>query len=285
MDFGFENEPTLESSIIPFCQFFNPPKSGKGNMGIGIKPEQAELAGFKPDSSFKKVEHYFGEQQTEVFLASAPRLLVLNKSKQLYMKSRNEGSYTEKFNLNQYTENKANYKIWGYAVVMFLSQDNKFLSELPFRIKSNGVAGISFMECWNGGKTNTPNLFAHLFKQYQQVTGKKLEPISFKSHMIYEPTFERKMVGKGNNQSPVCFTTDFKKYELQDGLISRSQEIVDFVELTKSWGEPSTILREYSENIDDNLASKTDSDGVVHDTELEQELAKLDEANSDAIPF
>lgn len=266
MNFGFDNEPTLESSIIPFAQFFNPPKSGKGNMGIGIKLEQADLAGFKPDSSFKKVEHYFGEQQTEVFLASAPRLLILNKSSQLYMKSKNDGSYVEKFDLQQYSNNKSSYKVWGYAVIMFISQDNKFLSEIPFRIKLNGVAGISLIECWNGGKTNAPNLFKHLFDQYKKATGKKLEPISFKSHMIYEPVFERKTVGQGSNQSPVCYTTGFKKYELENGLISRNQEIVDFVELTKSWGEPSTILREHNENIEvDNLASKTNSDGVIRD--------------------
>lgn len=282
MDFGFDNEPTLESSIIPFAQFFNPVKSE--NMGIGIKLEQADLAGFKPDSSFKKVDHKFGKDKVNIYLSIAPRLLVLNKSNQLYMKGKD--TYAEKFDLQKYVDNKTNYKVWGYAVVMFLSKDNEFLSELPFRIKLNGQAGMSFVECWNGGKTNKPNLFKHLFSQYQQATGKKLEPISFKSHMVYEPILEEKEVGNGSDTSSVCLTVGFKQYPLDKGLISRSQEIVDFVELTKSWGEPSTILREHNENIEvDNLASKTDENGVVHDPELEQELFEREMAGTSGIPF
>jgi hypothetical protein len=270
LNFGFENEDVVVSSIIPFAQFYNPTRSD--NWGIGIKEEQVEVAQFKPDSNWQLVDHKYGDKSTgKVWLTQKPRLLLLNRYNVLFMQCK--GGKVEIYNKAKYSENET-YKVWSYCSVMFLDKDNKFLSDVPLRLKLGGIAGISFIEQWGGSSKNKQShLFNHLFAQYKKMSGKSLEPVSFRSHMIYEPLLEVREVGS-KSTSEVCFTKGFKEYSIQEGLIKRNQEIVDLVQLTKNWGTKETILREETEEIDE-LASKTDADGVVHDPELEARLEDL----------
>jgi len=275
MSFGFENEATVESSIIPVAQFFNP--SYSNNMGLGITEENAQKANFKPDETFELVDHVFGgsDTPTKVYLTKTPRLLVLTRQKGLFMQRNEEKAPLEKFDSKVFK--KPEYKAWGYRSILFIDKNNQPLSEIPFRLKLGGCAGQSFRHNFDygGNFCDGPTLFAYLFSEFKKQTKRVQEPVSFRSHMIFEPIFEKKKVGD-KQKNWACVTTGYKKYPLQEGLISRDEKIVSLREFCDSWGSYKQILREYEETKVDDIDAKTDSDGVIHDDRLEAQLAEID---------
>ena len=62
---------------LPYAQWVNPQNDG---CGLGIVASQAELAGFKSSSEWKKEKITFGSSEEEIYIAQEPRLIILNGS-------------------------------------------------------------------------------------------------------------------------------------------------------------------------------------------------------------
>lgn len=124
---------------IPYAQWINPQSSG---VGLGIKVAQGELAGFTPDASWVKKTLELGSDKEEVYIASEPRLIILNGASTidantkgspnpLYMHniSTNEKRFFDK---DTYYADKDNWNVYRPLILFPVGLDNQLLSATPF---------------------------------------------------------------------------------------------------------------------------------------------------------
>ena len=153
-DFGFNNEEFLgELSSIPYAQFFN---ASDKKFGIAITGTNAELAQFTLTDDWKPIEHQFrdGTQET-LLLTKSPKLLILNRSQPMMSNGHETIPYDKK------KHDAGGHKAFSYLVVWFLDDNNKPLSELPFRLKCSGYSGLTFIQ--NYDYYNNPRSFCQQF--------------------------------------------------------------------------------------------------------------------------
>ena len=137
------------------------------------------------------------------------------------------------------------YKAFSYAVVWFLDDNNKPLSELPFRLKLSGYAGITFVK--NYSYYSNPNSFCQQFLQtYKELTGDKAVEKNniFYAHAIYSPQLTRsKVTSSVNGKSSFAIQTEgftapnvnnFASLIIKNNT-ETSNRIKELVELSKSW--------------------------------------------------
>jgi hypothetical protein len=237
-DFGFNSEEFLgELTTVPYCQFLN---ASSQKFGIAITPANAELAKFKIIDSWQPIEHEFSDGTNEtVLVTQQPRLLILNRSKPLMSKN----SETIAYSKTKFAE--GGYKAFSYVVVWFLDSNNQPISELPFRLKCSGYAGLTFLK--NYSYYNNPNSFCKKFLQtYKNLTADRAIDKNdiFYAHAVYQPIFTRtKATSSINGQSSFAVVTDsflepteanFGSLIIKNGS-EVSTKIKKLIETTKSW--------------------------------------------------
>ena len=243
-DFGFNSNEFLgKLTTVPYCQFLN---ASTKNYGIAITPANAELARFEITDSWQLIEHEFSDgSNASLLVAKQPRLLVLNRSLPLMTNGLEMVAYTkEKFQTGE-------YKAFSYVVVWFLDDNNKPLSDLPFRLKCSGFAGLTFLK--NYSYYNNPNSFCKQFLQtYKILTGDRAIDKNeiFYAHGVYQPTLTRqKATSSINGQSSFAVmtnsflkpnTSNFGSLIIKNGT-EVSHKIKELIETTKPWLEIDAI--------------------------------------------
>ncbi|MGL5940165.1 MAG: DUF5895 domain-containing protein [Waterburya sp.] len=237
-DFGFNSDEFLgELTTVPYCQFLN---ASSQKFGIAITPANAKLAKFKIIDSWQPIEHEFSDGTNEILLVTQqPRLLILNRSKPLMSKN----SETIAYSKTKFAE--GGYKAFSYVVVWFLDSNNQPISELPFRLKCSGYAGLTFLK--NYSYYNNPNSFCKKFLQtYRNLTADRAIDKNdiFYAHAVYQPIFTRtKATSSINGQSSFAVVTDsflepteanFGSLIIKNGS-EVSTKIKKLIETTKSW--------------------------------------------------
>ncbi len=279
IDFGFNSEEFTGSvDIMPVAQFINPVRCS--HWGIGIKYAQGQAAGFLPDDTWQLVDHEFSDDTIEkIYLCQTPRLVVLNRSGALM---------SDNTQIVSYDANKKGkgWKSFSYIVVWFLNKDNQPLSQIPFRLKCTGQAGVTFNKNYN--HYYTQECFTKKFLQvYQDLTGDKTPKNQlFFTHAVYLPKLIKgKAVNKTSGQSsPACLTEgycvptpdNFASLIVKNGT-KLSDRIKEALELTSGWINISNINKEL-EKVEKPISSSTPKPDRVE--EMLEETSSLD-----AIPF
>ncbi|MDJ0593077.1 MAG: DUF5895 domain-containing protein [Pleurocapsa sp. MO_226.B13] len=246
-DFGFSgDEYKGELTTVPYCQFLN--ASSKNN-GIAITPTNAELAQFELIDTWQPIEHEFSDGTNETLLVTQqPRLLILNRSLPLMSND------VETIANSKHKFNSGNYKAFSYVVVWFLDNNNNPISELPFRLKCSGYAGLTFLK--NYSYYNNPNSFCKKFlATYKNLTGDRAVDKNdiFYAHGVYQPTLTRqKATSSINGQSSFAVVTssflaptesNFGSLIIKNGS-EVSIKIKELIETTKPWLKTESVLPE-----------------------------------------
>ena len=250
-DFGFSGDEFRgEITTVPYCQFLN---ASNQKFGIAITPSNAELAGFRSTDSWKAIEHEFSDGTNETLLVSQqPRLLILNRSQPLM----SNGVVTLPYIKAKFAEGE--YKAFSYVVVWFLDDDNQPLSELPFRLKCSGYAGLTFLK--NYSYYNNSNSFCrHFLNTYKSLTGDRTinKNDVFYAHGVYQPNLVRqKATSSQNGQSSFAVMTDsfieptpanFGSLIVKNGS-PVSYRIKELIDTTKSWLKTEAVEPEIEES-------------------------------------
>ncbi|MEM8720918.1 MAG: DUF5895 domain-containing protein [Cyanobacteria bacterium P01_G01_bin.39] len=268
-DFGFSGEEFQgEMTTVPYCQFLN---ASSQKFGIAITGANAELASFKADDNWQAIPHEFSDGTNETLLVSQqPRLLIMNRSQALM----SDGATTLPYSKLKYAEGE--YKAFSYVVVWFLDSNNQPLSELPFRLKCSGYAGLTFLK--NYSYYNNPHSFCRQFLNiYKSLTGDRAISKNdvFYGHGVYQPNLVRqKATSSQNGQSSFAVMTDSFIEPSTDNFASLiikngspvSDKIKQFQETTKSWLKTVTVEFEVESQHEEEIqhqalsvAEKTDS--------------------------
>lgn len=287
-DFGFNSEEFLgELTSIPYCQFLN---ASNKNYGIAITPSNAELANFELIDSWKPVEHEFSDGTNETLLVTnKPRLLILNRSLPLMSNEVETIAYNkEKFQAGE-------YKAFSYVVVWFLNDNNEPLSELPFRLKCSGYAGLTFLK--NYSYYNNSSSFCKKFLQtYKSLTGDRAIDKNevFYAHGVYQPNLTRqKATSTINGQSSFAVMTNsfleptksnFGSLIIKNGS-EISSKIKEFIESTNSWFNIESIQPE-SQDDSAKVASKVTEKSEILETSIVSEEDGIEAGlTPELIPF
>lgn len=238
LDFGFNSEEFLgELSSIPYAQFFN---ASDTKFGLAITSTNAELAKFELIDTWQPVEHEFrdGTQET-LLLTKSPRLLILNRSQAMMSND------TETIPYDKKKHDAEGYKAFSYVIVWFLDNNNKPLSQLPFRLKCSGYSGTTFLKRY--AYHNVTDSFCKQFlATYKSLTGDRAIDKNelFYAHGVYQPTFVRKLVTSSvNGQKSSAVITDGFVQPTPDNFASLiikngseiSIKIKQFIQTTKPW--------------------------------------------------
>ena len=242
-DFGFGGDEFQgEITTVPYCQFLN---ASSQKYGIAITPSNVELAGFRACDGWRAIEHEFSDGTHETLLvAQQPRLVVLNRSQPLMSDGITTMPYSK-------VNTAGGFKAFSYVVVWFLDENNQPLSELPFRLKCSGYAGLTFLK--NYSYYNNPNSFCKQFLNvYKILTGDRAIDKNdiFYAHGVYQPNLVRqKATSSYNGQSSFAVMTDsfiepttanFASLIIKNGS-TLSYKIKQLLETTKSWLKTETI--------------------------------------------
>ena len=259
-DFGFNSNEFLgELTTIPYCQFLN---ASSKNYGLAITSANAELAKFELRDGWEPIEHEFSDGTNEtLLLTQQPRLVILNRSQPLMS---NE-TQTMPYSKNKFAE--GGFKAFSYAIVWFLDENNQPISQLPFRLKCSGYAGLTFLK--NYSYYNNATSFCKKFLQvYKTLTGDRAIDKNdiFYAHAVYQPTLTRqKATSSINGQSSFAVMTDrfieptpanFGSMIIKNGS-EVSDKIKELIETTAPWLKTEVVQPE-SEN------SESTSEVEVH---------------------
>ena len=249
-DFGFSGDEFQgEITTVPYCQFLN---ASSQNYGIAITPSNVELAGFRACDGWRAIEHEFSDGTHETLLVTQqPRLVILNRSQPLM----SDGITTMPYSKVKFSAGE--FKAFSYVVVWFLDENNQPLSELPFRLKCSGYAGLTFLK--NYSYYNNPNSFCKQFLNvYKTLTGDRAIDKNdiFYAHGVYQPNLVRqKATSSYNGQSSFAVMTDsftepttanFASLIIKNGS-TLSYKIKQLLETTQSWLKTETIEPEAEE--------------------------------------
>ena len=254
-DFGFSGDEFLgELTIVPYAQFLN---ANDKDYGIAITSQNAELAQFELTDSWQPIEHQFAEGTNETLLATkTPKMLILNRSQPL-MSNEVETIAYDKAKFSQ-----GGYKAFSYIVVLFLDDNNKPISELPFRLKCSGYSGITFLK--NYDYHDNPDSFCKQFLGvYKSLTGDRAISKNevFYAHGVYCPKLVRKKATSSvNGQSSLAVQTEsfieptasnFGSLIIKNGS-EVSDKIKELIETTKPWLKVESVSPVVEEQPDSN---------------------------------
>lgn len=249
-DFGFSGDEFQgEITTVPYCQFLN---ANSQNYGIAITPSNVELARFRACDGWRATEHEFSDGTHESLLVTQqPRLVILNRSQPLM----SDGITTMPYSKVKFSAGE--FKAFSYVVVWFLDENNQPLSELPFRLKCSGYAGLTFLK--NYSYYNNSNSFCKQFLNvYKILTGDRAIDKNdvFYAHGVYQPNLVRqKVTSSYNGQSSFAVMTDsfiepttanFASLIIKNGS-TMSYKIKQLLETTQSWLKTEIIEPEVEE--------------------------------------
>jgi Family of unknown function (DUF5895) len=247
-DFGFDSEEfTGSASSIPYAQFLN---SSASVFGLAITKANVELADFKPSSAYKVVDHQFDDGTPETLCTTTdPRMVIINRSEPLMSNKENKTIPYDKA-----TYQEGDWKAFSYAVIWLLDENNEPLSEMPFRLKCSGFAGITFLK--NYSYYSNPDSFTKKFLAiYKQLTGDRTinKNDVFYAHAVYQIELVReKATSSFNGQSSMAVQTksfveptkeNFGSLIIRNGS-PLSEKIKTAIKETKEWLKFATVQDE-----------------------------------------
>ena len=262
-DFGFGGEEFQgELNTVPYCQFLN---GDRNTYGLAITSANAEIANFQQGGTWDSTSFEFadGTQEKCIYITKEPRLLVINRSQPLMT----DGTKTIAYDKDEYS--RGEYKAFSYAVVLPVDENNKPLSELPFRLKCSGFAGITFLK--NYAYFNNAESFTKKFLNvYRSLTGDRAinKNDVFYAHAVYQPLLVReKATSTYNGQSSFAVQTKDFVEPTKDNFVSLiikngsplSDKIKQYIDETKDWLKSASVEVEDESN---NNNSYEETDGV-----------------------
>ena len=188
---------TSASTSLPYAQIVSPPNIKQGqlekggfDMGIFIKTEQAELAGFFADESWTPTEVEFSDGIQTGFISKSPKFVIIHKSAlEIQYRPTKEDRFTFVglgWENGQETElhktAKADsilYKRVTRHLLLFLGADDQPLHSAPIAMTLKGGFGGSLgAECKALYTQLSKVFFADARKQGKQVSGGSLSPFA-----------------------------------------------------------------------------------------------------------
>jgi hypothetical protein len=201
---------------LPYAQWVNPQSDA---VGLGIKVSQAEIAGFTPDESWKKQTLNLGSDKEDVYLATEPRLVILNGSSTvdphikglanpLYM--HHASGEKQLFDKDKYYADKDNYVVYRPIIFFPVGKNNELLSPTPFvlnikKASSRTLTDVYFKQ-WIEALLNAYRSVGVNFPAGKRPT------CSFLARNVFEPTIIKSTLQSANSsaksQATIC--TGFK---------------------------------------------------------------------------
>jgi hypothetical protein len=222
-------------NIVPYAQILNPIKHT--SVGIGIKKDQAELAGFKPNKSWELKSLLIGEEEQEVYVSSSPRLILLSRSEILMIRDSEIIKYDP-------VKKDEGFKALSYFVMLFLDDSNNALSDMPFRVKTSSMAGKSL-------RTSYTKWQGQLLSAYKACEG-STEGLTW-SAGVFSPVFikgqtiapDGKKINISEVDSFVAISPDNieKNFILPDSKLGRQLPVLK--ETVKNWCDLAKVKSEY----------------------------------------
>jgi hypothetical protein len=188
---------TTTSTSLPYAQIVSPPNVKQGqlekggfDMGIFLKAEQAELAGFFADETWIPTEIEFSDGLEAGFICKSPKFVIIHKSG---LEIQYRPTEADKFSFvglgwenGQETElhktAKADTKLHKRVVrhlLLFLGADNKPLHSTPIAMTlKGGFSGSLGAECKALYQQLSKVFFANARSQGKQVSGGSLSPFA-----------------------------------------------------------------------------------------------------------
>jgi hypothetical protein len=266
-DFGFNSEE-FEGEVVsvPYAQFLN---GSDTVFGLAISKSNAELAEFSGEG-YQLIDHRFTDgTEVQMYICQTPRMVIINRSEPLMS---NE-SETIPYDKIKYQE--GDWKAFSYIVFWPVNAKNQPLSQMPFRIRCSGFAGITFLK--NYSYYSNPDSFVRKFLAiYKALTGdRQIEKNEvFYAHAVYQIGLIREMAkSTHNNKSSMAVKTDSFLEPTKENFASLiirngsefSDQIKSAIEETKAWLKTGTSAAVDSEPVTSDLSS------------LKQEIATEDE--------
>lgn len=207
---------------LPYAQWVNPQSDA---VGLGIKASQAEIAGFTSDESWTKKTLNLGSDKEDVYLATEPRLVILNGSatvdphikglaNPLYM---HHGPTGEKqlFDKDKYYADKDNYVVYRPVIFFPVGKNNELLSPTPFVLNIKKASSRTLMDVYYKQWIST------LLTVYRGVgvnfPAGKNPTCSFLARNVFEPTIIKSTLQSANSsaksQATIC--TGFKLIDFE----------------------------------------------------------------------
>lgn len=275
IDLGFSGmtaDSDALGDVFPVAQFKNPTRENPELMGLMISVENAEIAEFTPDSTWKKKEIMMGAddpKKVSVYICNEPRIVIFHRSA-VYLQDRTTG---EIFPFDRSRKSSATAtKSW--AVIGIVGKDGRFLSESPFRLCCSGVAGATLSETFYNKRSTS--FLVDCRGAYIKATGdKNPKPPVFYSHFIFSPTFQYEMAGE-SQKSPACKTVGYATPTPETiadfvvpGNSTESKWIREWHPKTESWVQ----IKTETETLDDNGGG--DGDRLILENALSSTLGDI----------
>lgn len=192
-----------KTTKLPTLQLAN--KEEPSSAGMIVTMDNAELAGFDPDTSkiWRKHTHRFRSGPAEVYISQAPRLMVFRQGP-LVLRERNSDRYLGEFVKERY--NKATMYTSMAYLVFVVDEKNKILHSNPFKLSTKGSFSYAFGEAHKSwAKALSDSYIKAKNPESKQQRGEKFTGLGVFSFKL-EPTL------KGDKeQSWVCDVTSFDK--------------------------------------------------------------------------
>lgn len=184
---NYEAEEFDGLEVIPYAQFQNP-QSCPADWGLGIKKTIAESINFLPNDQWIETSAKFKDPENQaiiyeqMYTSKAPRLLILHRSKSLYMQPKGKGRPVV-YNETIYQKDYANWQPFSYCVLLPLDENGMPLCDQPLRLKLRKTVGIDFK-----------NQFINFQNDYCKLVQEKIHPYLptwalEPQYAIFEPIF------------------------------------------------------------------------------------------------
>jgi hypothetical protein len=254
---------------LPYAQWVNPQSDA---VGLGIKVAQGDIAGFTPDESWKKQTLNLGSDKEDVYLATEPRLVVLNGASivdanikglanPLYMHNIPTGE-KRLFDKDKYYANKENYTVYRPLIFFPVGKNNELLSSTPFvlnvkKASSRTLTDVYFKQ-WVDALLNVYREVGVQFPKGKRPT------CSFLARNVFEPTIIKSTLQSANSsaksQATIC--TGFKPIKFNNVAIPKDSEsgktikeymnfIIDLVAIKKKVVEEEIVEEIKQISVDD----------------------------------
>ncbi len=187
---------TSASTSLPYAQIVSPPNVKQGqlekggfDMGIFLKAEQAELAGFSADETWIPTEIEFSGGLEAGFICKSPKFVIIHKSG---LEIQYRPTEADKFSfvglgwengqeteLHKTAKADTKYKRVVRHLLLFLGADNKPLHSTPIAMTlKGGFSGSLGAECKALYQQLSKVFFANARSQGKQVSGGSLSPFA-----------------------------------------------------------------------------------------------------------
>ena len=230
IEFGGEAFEGDSGVKTPYCQAvrgFGAKDTLKA--GLFIPESQIPAAQWVSEPPAKnRMTYIFGEENpTEQvgYLFTSPRLLVTPKTPILAVSRQpnKETGFRDVLGLYNAETKTPDIQNQRTYLIYFLSEDNKLLHLIPYKINARGAFGASFGQTFSSFCSEFNLAFTEAINTKLRALGQPPMPLKGKNDMFncllaFCPTFGREKAGKGNVQSMACKVVSYIKPTAENAL-------------------------------------------------------------------